>query len=76
MIKTPPGVDSKFRYVLLAAKRARQLQGGATPLLSSLSKKATRVSREELEQRLLKFEILPPPVEGEEEVATTKKKKK
>ncbi|MDD5544591.1 MAG: DNA-directed RNA polymerase subunit omega [Acidobacteriia bacterium] len=66
MIKTPPGVDSKFRYVLIAAKRARQLQGGSAPLTVPTGKKCTRVAREELEQNLLKFEILPPtPVEGE-----------
>lgn len=66
MIKTPPGVDSKFRYVLIAAKRARQLQGGSAPLIVPTGKKSTRVAREELEKNLLKFEILPPtPVEGE-----------
>lgn len=66
MIKLPPGVDSKFRYVLLAAKRARQLQAGSSPLLPQVTpKKPTRVAREELEQRVLKFEILPPESEGE-----------
>ena len=27
----PPGIDSKFRMILVAAKRARQLQAGPTP---------------------------------------------
>lgn len=74
MIKTPPGVDSKFRYVLIAAKRARQLQSGSPPLVPATMKKATRIAREELERRFLKFEILPPPKEGEE--AAEKKKRR
>lgn len=74
MIKIPPGVDSKFRYVLLAAKRARQLQSGSPPLFASPSRKPTRIAREELEQRLLKFEILAPPHE-EGEVSSKRKKK-
>jgi DNA-directed RNA polymerase subunit omega len=74
MIKLPPGVDSKFRYVLLAAKRARQLQSGSPPLMPATGKKPTRVAREELELRALKFEILPPVNEGEE--VSEKKKRK
>jgi DNA-directed RNA polymerase subunit omega len=74
MIKTPPGVDSKFRYVLLAAKRARQLQSGSPPLQAATTKKSTRTAREELELGLLKFEILAPPSEQEEVVGKKRKK--
>lgn len=74
MIKTPPGVDSKFRYVLIAAKRARQLQGGSPPLVPTSSKKSTRVAREELDRHSLKFEILPAVIEGEESAGKKKKK--
>ncbi len=71
MIKTPPGVDSKFRYILIAAKRARQLQGGSPPLFPVTAKKPTRVAREELDNRMLKFEILAP--EPEQEASGKKK---
>ena len=74
MIKTPPGVDSKFRYVLIAAKRARQLQSGSPPLMSAVARKPTRLAREELDNRLLKFEILAP--EPEEGLESGEKKRK
>jgi DNA-directed RNA polymerase subunit omega len=38
--------DSNFRYVLVAARRARQLQNGAEPLVPSRSRKACRVAQE------------------------------
>lgn len=40
--------DSNFRYVLVAARRARQLQNGAEPLVASHSRKACRVAQEEI----------------------------
>ena len=40
--------DSNFRYVLVAARRARQLQNGAEPLVSSPSAKACRVAQDEI----------------------------
>ncbi|HZZ39422.1 MAG TPA: DNA-directed RNA polymerase subunit omega [Acidobacteriaceae bacterium] len=40
--------DSHFRYVLVAARRARQLQNGAEPLIPSRSRKACRVAQEEM----------------------------
>ena len=40
--------DSNFRYVLVAARRARQLQNGAEPLVSSGSRKASRVAQDEI----------------------------
>lgn len=40
--------DSNFRYVLVAARRARQLQNGAEPLITSRSRKACRVAQDEI----------------------------
>ena len=51
-------VDSKYRLILLAAKRARQLQAGAKRLVHTTSRKHTRVALEELKAGLLKFEYL------------------
>ena len=50
-------MDSKFRFILVAAKRARQLQAGAKALVQSQSKKLTRVAQEEVEAGLVPFEI-------------------
>ena len=56
-------VDSKYRMILMAAKRARQLQGGAKPLVHTTSRKHTRVAQEELKAGVLKFEYLLPVAE-------------
>jgi DNA-directed RNA polymerase subunit omega len=40
--------DSNFRYVLVAARRARQLQNGAEPLVQTRSRKACRVAQDEI----------------------------
>ena len=40
--------DSNFRYVVVAARRARQLQNGAEPMVPSRSRKACRVAQEEI----------------------------
>ena len=49
-------VDSKYRLVLLAAKRSKQIQKGARPRLQSLGKKATRVALEEVQQGLVSYQ--------------------
>jgi len=40
--------DSNFRYVMVAARRARQLQGGSQPLVTSKSGKACKVAQDEI----------------------------
>jgi DNA-directed RNA polymerase subunit omega len=40
--------DSKYRYILVAARRARQLQGGANALVETSSRKACRIAQDEL----------------------------
>jgi len=42
------GFDSNFRYVMVAARRARQLQNGSQPLVDSRSRKACRVAQDEI----------------------------
>ena len=51
-------IDSKFRYVILAAMRAKQLLGGAKPRIKSKSKNLIRIAQEEVKQGLVDFEIL------------------
>jgi DNA-directed RNA polymerase subunit omega len=41
--------DSNYRKVLVAARRARQLQTGAHALVSTQSTKACRIAQEEIE---------------------------
>jgi DNA-directed RNA polymerase subunit omega len=56
----PQNIDSKFRFILVAAKRARQLQAGAKPLIQTPTKKVTRVAQLEVGASLVPFEVLAP----------------
>jgi DNA-directed RNA polymerase omega subunit len=52
----PP--ESKFAYVVVAARRARQLMLGAAPLVANPhSPKSTRIAMEELQNSVLDFDI-------------------
>jgi DNA-directed RNA polymerase subunit omega len=42
------GFDSNFRYVMVAARRARQLQNGSPAMVTSRSSKACRVAQDEI----------------------------
>jgi DNA-directed RNA polymerase subunit omega len=53
----PQGIDSKFRFILVAAKRARQLQAGAKPLVQTPYKKSTKVAVAELAAGLVPVEF-------------------
>ncbi len=51
-----------YRFVIAAARRARHLQSGALPLVSTASRKSTKVAMEEVRQGKVKVDIL---AEGE-----------
>ena len=51
-------IDSKYRLVVLAAKRTRQLQRGAKPRIFSSAKKTTRVALEEVRRGLVQYQRL------------------
>lgn len=53
--KNPP--ESIFVQVMVASRRARQLQDGAPPLVETRSLKGTRIAREELMKGLLEYEV-------------------
>ncbi len=71
-------VDSKYRFILLAAKRARQLQSGAKSLIHTTARKHTRIAQEELRAGVLEFEFPPLPDSDEDrkKKAPAKKSKK
>jgi DNA-directed RNA polymerase subunit omega len=50
------GFDSNYRYILVAARRARQLQSGASPLIQTSSTKPCRIAAQELEADKVKWE--------------------
>jgi DNA-directed RNA polymerase subunit omega len=47
-MKLVQGFDSNYRFILVAARRARQIQGGARPLVDTQSRKPCRIAREEI----------------------------
>jgi DNA-directed RNA polymerase subunit omega len=49
---------STYRFIIIAAKRARQLQNGARSFLPSTSKKPTIAAMEEVRRGLVKYEDL------------------
>ncbi len=53
------GFDSNYRYILVAARRARQLQSGALPLVATASTKPCRIAAEELQADKVKWETTP-----------------
>jgi len=57
LITIPDNIDSKYRFVILSALRARQIQGGSLPLLKEPRHKATQVAQKEILQGLVKFRI-------------------
>jgi DNA-directed RNA polymerase subunit omega len=50
-------IDSKYRKILIAAKRSKQLQKGARPRVNVPNAKNTRVALAELEHGLVDFEL-------------------
>ena len=50
--------ESQFAYVVLAARRARQLMAGAPPMIENpRTAKSTRIACEELEHGLVEYEV-------------------
>jgi len=59
-MKPVDGFDSKYRYVLVAARRARQIQNGAQPVVEPHSHKACRIAEEEINAGKVKWTLTSP----------------
>jgi|GEM_PF-830881 len=56
MVKLPDNIDSKYRFIVLAAKRTSQLQSGAAQKIEDLKdRKYTVIAQEEVKKGLIKF---------------------
>ena len=53
----PKDVDSKFRFITVAAQRAKQLQNGAKPRVELKSRKPTRVAMQEVLANAVSWEV-------------------
>jgi len=56
-MKLIEGFDSNYRYILVAARRARQLQSGARPLVETSTRKPCKIAREEIRAGKIKYSI-------------------
>ena len=56
-MKLIEGFDSNYRYILVAARRARQLQGGAPPVIDTHSRKPCRIAQDEIKAGKVKWMI-------------------
>ena len=58
--RTQGEIDSKYRMIILAAQRSKQLQRGATPRIEADTRKTkpTRIAMKELENGKVNFETL------------------
>ena len=56
----PPEIDSKYRMIILAAQRSKQLQRGANSRtdIDTRKNKPTRVAMKELAEKRVNFKIL------------------
>lgn len=67
IVKIPKEFDSKFRFILVAAERAKQIQNGAPPKIQSKSRKPAHIAIEETRLGLVEWAILEEAQDEEEE---------
>lgn len=58
IITIPKEFDSKFRFILVAAERAKHMQNGAPAKIEAKSKKPAWIAVRETQQNLIPYEIL------------------
>ena len=72
----PPDIDSKYRMIILAAQRSKQLQRGAISRtdIDIRKSKPTRVAMRELAERRVNFSFTDANEEEEKKAAAAKKR--
>jgi len=58
-------IDSKYRFIIVASKRAKQLLKGAKPKLKAKSRNLIRIAQSEVKAGLVEYEVIPA---GKEEI--------
>lgn len=49
--------QSTYRFIIVSAKRARQIQSGSRPFLPTSSRKPTIIAMEEVRRGLVKYDV-------------------
>jgi DNA-directed RNA polymerase subunit omega len=68
-MKLMDGFDSNYRFILVAARRARQLQSGAPPVIETSSRKPCRIAQDEIMAGKVKWIIPETPKSVAEEAS-------
>ncbi len=63
LVKIPESFDSKFRFIIVAAERAKQLLNGAPPKLEMKAKKPATLAIREVEADQIEWQAIPPEVD-------------
>jgi DNA-directed RNA polymerase subunit omega len=74
-MKLIDGFDSNYRYILVAARRARQVRGGAPPGIDTGSRKPCRIAQDEIRAGKVKWlipELPSPAMEAPAEILDNK----
>ncbi len=58
MQSIPDDIGSKYRFIIIAAQRAKQLQNNARPKIKIKSTKPAFIAMKEVEDGLISYEIL------------------
>ena len=58
IIKIPKEFDSKFRFIVVAAERAKQIQNGAPPRIGMQTGKPAHLAIREVQENRVSWEIL------------------
>ena len=61
MHNIPERIDSTFRYILLAARRAEQLMLGARPKIETQHARPSKISMREISDELVEWDYGPAP---------------
>jgi len=56
-MKLKDGFDSNYRYILVAARRARQLSSGAPPLVDTSARKPCKIAQQEIDAGKIQFTV-------------------
>ena len=67
-----PGIDSRYRLIVVAALRSKQLLRGASPRIAAdpLKRRNTSIALEEVKQGLVPFRLIAKDQEGDDDGGT------
>ena len=69
----PERYDSRYRFILVAAERAKQIKRGAPPRVKTNSVKPAPIAIEEVEHDLIEYDVLDEDIGQEQDAPASEK---